>query len=112
MYTLIKNGYVYDNSSRSFSLGDILIKDGKIASVSALGESCPTDAKVIDAKGKGLPRGLLMFIPTGSRDMIFSPLTQARSALCQELIFRAGLLQSCPLLPRRLFPICLKRQSV
>lgn len=59
MYTLIKNGYVYDNSSRSFSLGDILIKDGKIASVSALGESCPTDAKVIDAKGKRLTAGLI-----------------------------------------------------
>ena len=59
MYALIKNGYVYDNSSRSFSLGDILIKDGKIASVSALGESCPTDAKVIDAKGKRLTAGLV-----------------------------------------------------
>ena len=59
MYTLIKNGYVYDNLSRGFSLGDVLIKDGVIASVSASGESCPTDTEVIDARGKRLTSGLI-----------------------------------------------------
>lgn len=57
MYDLvIKNGLLYDSASRSFSPGNLAVKDGKIC---RLGEITESGARVIDADGLYVVPGLI-----------------------------------------------------
>lgn len=80
MYTLIKNGYVYDNSSRSFFPREILIKDGVIAAIEGAGVLSASDARVLDAKGRRLTAGLIDVHTHGIAGYDF--LTADSDALC------------------------------
>ena len=59
MRTLIINGQVFRNDSRSFAPMDILIEDGKILEVASRGAFSCLDAKMIDAQGKRIVSGLV-----------------------------------------------------
>ena len=59
MRTLITNGLVYRNESRSFAPMDILIEDGNISEVAAQGSLSVADAKIIDVGGKRIAPGLV-----------------------------------------------------
>ena len=59
MRTLIINGNVFRNDSRSFAPMDILIEDGKILEIASRGAFSCLDANVIDAKEKRIVSGLV-----------------------------------------------------
>lgn len=59
MRTLIINGLVYRNESRSFAPMDILIEDGNILALVARGSFLDSDVNIIDVGGKRIVPGLV-----------------------------------------------------
>ena len=59
MRTLIINGLVYRNESRSFAPMDVLIEDGNILDVVARGSFLDSDVNIIDVGGKRIVPGLV-----------------------------------------------------
>ena len=59
MRTLITNGLVYRNESRSFAPMDVLIEDGNILALVARGSFLDSDVNIIDVGGKRIVPGLV-----------------------------------------------------
>lgn len=59
MRTLITNGFVYRNDSRSFAPVDVLVDDGIIVELALRGEVSCEDARLFDAGGRRILPGLI-----------------------------------------------------